>query len=306
LEELSVSLFNLQTKGILIELIVLMDNELKSIKTTNILLRISAGGGQIFTIINFENEITFFLNIDKKIKISSIENKDESATNIHSTISEGILLFQNLKTTAIPVIHLSGYPEISFYASKEWVKTGDKINISWEVNHAQSVLLLPQNISLSQKGSMFIQIDMDCLLTIQAKNENISAEKRIFIKALTRLGLSFTVQILTAKLNNYIPLEPHPEIPFNYAIPPDCDVRLFWEADIMGILSEDDWGEIPVIGYRDIQFKKDASLQFTWKTIFELKKITLSFYILTEASPIKSPKKEKSTNSIFSFLKKRP
>jgi len=44
LEELSVSLFNLQTKGILIELIVLMDNELKSIKTTNILLRISAGG----------------------------------------------------------------------------------------------------------------------------------------------------------------------------------------------------------------------------------------------------------------------
>ena len=306
LEELSASLFNLQTKGILIELIVVMDNELKSIKSTNILLRIAAAGGQIFTIINLENEITFFLNIDKKIKISSIENKDESATNIHSTISEGILLFQNLKTTAIPVIHLSGYPEISFYASKEWVKTGDKINISWEVNHAQSVLLLPQNISLSQKGSMFIQIDMDCLLTIQAKNENISAEKRIFIKALTRLGLSFTVQILTAKLNNYIPLEPHPEIPFNYAIPPDCDVRLFWEADIMGILSEDDWGEIPVIGYRDIQFKKDASLQFTWKTIFELKKITLSFYILTEASPIKSPKKEKSTNSIFSFLKKRP
>jgi len=306
LEELSVSLFNLQTKGILIELIVLMDNELKSIKTTNILLRISAAGGQIFTIINFESEITFFLNIDKKIKISSIENKDESATNIHSTISEGILLYQNLKTTAIPVNHLSGYPEISFYASKEWVKTGDKINISWEVDQAQSVLLLPQNISLSQKGSMFIQIDMDCLLTIQAKNENITAEKRIFIKALTRLGLTFTVKILTAKLNNYIPLESHPEIPFNYAIPPDSDIRLFWEADKIGILTEEDWGELPVIGYRDIQFKKDANLQFTWKTIFELKKITLSFYILPETSPIKAPKKEKSTNSIFSFLKKRP
>ena len=259
-----------------------------------------------FTIINFESEITFFLNIDKKIKISSIENKDESATNIHSTISEGILLYQNLKTTAIPVNHLSGYPEISFYASKEWVKTGDKINISWEVDQAQSVLLLPQNISLSQKGSMFIQIDMDCLLTIQAKNENITAEKRIFIKALTRLGLTFTVKILTAKLNNYIPLESHPEIPFNYAIPPDSDIRLFWEADKIGILTEEDWGELPVIGYRDIQFKKDANLQFTWKTIFELKKITLSFYILPETSPIKAPKKEKSTNSIFSFLKKRP
>ena len=71
LEEISVSLFNLQTKGILIELIILMDNEIKSIKTTNILLRISAAGGQIFTILNLENEITFFLNIDKKIKISS-------------------------------------------------------------------------------------------------------------------------------------------------------------------------------------------------------------------------------------------
>ena len=51
LEEISVSLFNLQTKGILIELIILMDNEIKSIKTTNILLRISAAGGQIFTIL---------------------------------------------------------------------------------------------------------------------------------------------------------------------------------------------------------------------------------------------------------------
>jgi hypothetical protein len=306
LEELSVYLFNLQTIGILIELIVLMDNEIKSIKTTNILLRISAAGGQIYTIKNLENEITFFLNIDKKIRISSIENNDESVTNIHSTISEGISIYQNLKTSAIPIIHLSGCPEISFYASEEWVKTGDKINITWEVDQAQSILLLPQNISLSQKGSMSIQINMDCLLTIQAKNENITAEKRIFIKALTRLGLSFTVQILPAKLNNYIPLEPHPEIPFNYAIPPDCDVRLFWEADTMGILAENDWGEIPVIGYRDIQFKKDASLQFTWKTIFELKKITLSFYILPEASPIKATKKEKSINSIFSFLKKRP
>jgi hypothetical protein len=306
LEEISVSLFNLQTKGILIELIILMDNELKSIKTTNILLRISAAGGQIFTILNLENEITFFINFDKKIKISSTENKYESVTNIQTTITEGILLYQTLKTSAIPIIHLSGCPEISFYASEEWVKTGDKINITWEVDQAQSILLLPQNISLSQKGSMSIQINMDCLLTIQAKNENITAEKRIFIKALTRLGLSFTVQILPAKLNNYIPLEPHPEIPFNYAIPPDCDVRLFWEADTMGILAENDWGEIPVIGYRDIQFKKDASLQFTWKTIFELKKITLSFYILPEASSIEVPKKEKSKNSIFSFLKKRP
>ena len=55
------------------------------------------------------------------------------------------------------------------------------------------------------------------------------------------MGLSFSVQILTTKLNNYIPLASHPEIPFNYAIPPDCDVRLFWEADKMGILSEDDF-----------------------------------------------------------------
>ena len=59
------------------------------------------------------------------------------------------------------------------------MKTGEKINISWEVDQAQSVLLLPQNISLSQKGSMFIQIDMDCLLTIQAKNENISANEQM-------------------------------------------------------------------------------------------------------------------------------
>ena len=73
LEEISVSLFNLQTKGILIELIILMDNEIKSIKTTNILLRISAAGGQIFTILNLENEeiidTTFYTTPKFPIKI---------------------------------------------------------------------------------------------------------------------------------------------------------------------------------------------------------------------------------------------
>lgn len=305
LEDIASNLFNLQNKGVFIELIVLMDNEIKSIKTTNTLLRISAGGGQIFTYCDLENTTIFFLNFDKKISISNEEINEEPKQDIQSSIKKGILVFQNLKEKATPVIHQSGCPEISFTASNEWVKCGDKINLIWEVAQGQSVHLLPQDLSLPLKGSIEVQINTDSLFTIQVKNENLTVEKRIFVKSLTSYGLNFSVQILTNNLNTFIPLEAHPEIPFHYAIPPNCDIRLNWEADKMGILKEEKWGELPVNGYRDIQFKEDTILDFTWKTIFEIKKINLHFYIMREKRMPEIPKKEKTIHPIFRLFKKR-
>lgn len=305
LDELSVSLFNLQTKGILIELIILMENENKSIKITNTLLRIAAGGGQIHCYDNQENKIGYFINIDKKINISAIELTNEIETDQHKRITNGILNFQDLKTQAKPIVHQSGNPQIYLSASNEWVKTGEKITLSWEVDQAESIILMPLNLSIPLKGSYDVQIDMDYLFSIQAKNNNAISEKRIFVKALTSLGLSFYVFISTDKLDEYIPLHAHPEIPFHYAIPPACHLRLYWEADRMGILNEEIWGEIPANGFRDIQFKEDSSLHFTWKTIFETKKTILHFYILQDNQSFQSQKQAKKLPSFLELFKKR-
>ena len=304
-EDISSSLFILQNKGVLIEFIILMENEMKSIKTSNTLLRVSAGGGQLYTLLNHKNENSYFINIDKKIRLSSIEPNEETMEDTYSKLTNGIIKFNSLKLKSNPVLHKSGCPEIIFSASKEWVKAGDKINLFWEVDQAQSVHLSPQELSLPLKGSIEVEINMDCLFTIQAINENLTSEKRIFIKSLTSNGLNFSVQILTNNLNDYIPLTSHPEIPFHYAIPPDCHIRLSWEADQMGILKEEKWGELPVHGYRDIQFNEDTTLVFILKTIFELKKINLYFYILREKPIPELSKEEKTSNFLFNIFKKR-
>ena len=306
LDELSVSLFNLQTKGILIELIILMENENKSIKITNTLLRIAAGGGQIYCSSDNENKFGYFINIDKKIHISANELTNEIETNVLTRITNGILNFQDLKAESIPIVHQSGNPQIHLTASKEWVKTGEKITLSWEVFQAESVILMPLNLRLPPKGSYDVQINMDYLFSIQAQNDNAISEKRIFVKALKSLGLSFSLYISTDKLKDYIPLHAHPEIPFHYAIPPACHLRLYWEADRMGILNEEKWGEIPANGFRDIQFKEDSSLHFTWKTIFETKNTILHFYILQENQTLPSQKQAKKLPSFLKFFEKRP
>lgn len=306
LENISFHLFQKQNKGVFIELIILMNNTPKTIKITNILLRIASGGGQIYYIDKDSNEDDCFLNIDKKIIISSKETEDDVKVDAQSQLANSTLLFKSLTETAFPVVHQSGQPDILFSASKEWVKAGDNIELTWQVEQAQSVILLPQNISVPLNGKTDIKINTDCLFTLQAKNEEIISEKRIFIKAVNSLGLTFSVYISTDQLAGYMLLQAHPEIPYHYAIPPDSHVRLHWESDRMGILSEKNWGEMPVNGFREMQIKEDAIFQFTWKTVFDIKLINLHFYILQEKKPQKAQKKEPERPSLFKLFKRRP
>ena len=305
LEEISSSIYNLQSKGIYVEFIVIMENGSKSIKTTNTLLRISAAGGELHCLEADEEEITYFIHIDKRIALSSKGFDYHVDPDIQPHLSRDEAIYQQFKEKAKLIVHQSGSPEIIGYASHEWVKKGEKVHIFWEIEQAQTVILYPQKIELPLKGNIEIQINNDCLFSIQAKNDNIIKEKRIFVKALTSLGITFSVFVATDPSQEFIPLSTHPDIPFHYAIPSACALRLHWEAEQIGILMEDNWGEIPSNGFRDMQCNENTTLHFKWKTVFDIKNIDLHFYILDEGIKEESPKTEKAARSIFSFFKRR-
>lgn len=305
LEEISSSIYNLQSKGIYVEFIVIMENGSKSIKTTNTLLRISAAGGELHCLEDDASEITYFIHIDKRIALSSKGFDYHVDPDIQPHLSRDEAIYQQIKEKAKLIVHQSGSPEIIGYASHEWVKKGEKVHIFWEIEQAQTVILYPQKIELPLKGNIEIQINNDCLFSIQAKNDNIIKEKRIFVKALTSLGITFSVFVATDPSQEFIPLSTHPDIPFHYAIPSACALRLHWEAEQIGILMEDNWGEIPSNGFRDMQCNENTTLHFKWKTVFDIKNIDLHFYILDEGIKEESPKTEKAARSIFSFFKRR-
>ena len=305
LEEISSSIYNLQSKGIYVEFIVIMENGSKSIKTTNTLLRISAAGGELHCLEDDAAEITYFIHIDKRIALSSKGFDYHVDPDIQPHLSRDDAIYQQIKEKAKLIVHQSGSPEIIGYASHEWVKKGEKVHIFWEIEQAQTVILYPQKIELPLKGNIEIQINNDCLFSIQAKNDNIIKEKRIFVKALTSLGITFSVFVATDPSQEFIPLSTHPDIPFHYAIPSACALRLHWEAEQIGILMEDNWGEIPSNGFRDMQCNENTTLHFKWKTVFDIKNIDLHFYILDEGIKEESPKTEKAARSIFSFFKRR-
>jgi hypothetical protein len=305
LEEISSNIYNLQSKGIFVEFIVIMENGNKSIKTTNTLMRMSAAGGELYCTEDDEQDVAYFVHIDKRIALNSNGVDYHIDTDIQAHLRRDEAIYQQIKEKAKRLVHQSGSPEIVGYASQEWVKKGEKAHIFWEVEQAQSVILYPQKIELPLKGSMEIQINNDCLFSIHAKNDNIITEKRIFIKALTSLGLTFSVFIAKDPSQEFIPLSGHPDIPFHFAIPPACTLRLYWEAEQMGILNEDTWGEIPSNGFRDMQCNENTALHFKWKTVFDIKNIDLHFYILEEDIKEEMPKTEKAARSIFSFFKRR-
>lgn len=305
LEEMAANIYNLQSKGIFVEFIVIMENGNKAIKTTNTLLRISAAGGELYCLEDEAEEVTYFVHIDKRIALNSNGLDYHIDTDIQSHLKCEEAIYQRIKEKAKLIVHQSGSPEIIGYASQEWVKKGEKTHIFWEVEQAQSVILYPQKIELPLKGSMEIQINNDCLFSIQAKNDNIVTEKRIFIKALTSLGITFSLSIATDPSQDFIPLSTHPDIPFHYAIPPACNLRLCWEAEQTGILKEDSWGEIPSNGFRDMQCNENTVLHFKWKTVFDIKNIDLHFYILHEVIKEEIPKTEKAARSIFSFFRRK-
>ena len=305
LEEISSSIYNLQSKGIYVEFIVIMEYGSKSIKTTNTLLRISAAGGELHCLEDDASEITYFIHIDKRIALSSNGFDYHVDPDIQPHLSRDEAIYHQIKEKAKLIVHQSGSPEIIGYASHEWVKKGEKVHIFWEIEQAQTVILYPQKIELPLKGNIEIQINNDCLFSIQAKNDNIIKEKRIFVKALTSLGITFSVFVATDPSQEFIPLSTHPDIPFHYAIPSACALRLHWEAEQIGILMEDNWGEIPSNGFRDMQCNENTTLHFKWKTVFDIKNIDLHFYILDEGIKEESPKTEKAARSIFSFFKRR-
>lgn len=305
LEEISSNIYNLQSKGIFVEFIVIMENGNKSIKTTNTLMRMSAAGGELYCLEDRAEEVAKFVHIDKRIALNSIGFDYHIDTDIQTHLRHEEAIYQKVKEKAKLIVHQSGSPEIIGYASHEWVKKGAKTQIFWEVEQAQSVILFPQKIELPLKGSIEIEINNDCLFSIQAKNDNIITEKRIFIKALTTLGITFSVFIATDPSHEFIPLSTHPDIPFHYAIPPACTLRLYWEAEQMGILNENTWGEIPSNGFRDMQCNENTVLHFKWKTVFDVKNIDLHFYILEATMEEEIPKIEKNERSILSFFRRR-
>ena len=305
LEEISSNIYNLQTKGIFVEFIVIMENGNKSIKTTNTLMRMSAAGGELYCLEDGAEEIANFVHIDKRIALNSNGVDYHIDTDIQTHLRHEEAIYQKVKEKAKLIVHQSGSPEIIGYASQEWVKKGERTHIFWEVEQAQSVILYPQKIELPLKGSIEIQINNDCLFSIQAKNDNIVTEKRIFVKALTSLGITFSVFVATDPSQEFIPLSTHPDFPFHYAIPPACTLRLEWEAEQIGILMEDTWGEIPSNGFRDMQCNENMTFHFKWKTVFDIKNIDLHFYILDEGKKEETPKTEKTARSIFSFFKRR-
>lgn len=305
LEEISSNIYNLQSKGIFVEFIVIMENGNKSIKTTNTLMRMSAAGGELYCLEDGAEEIANFVHIDKRIALNSNGVDYHIDTDIQTHLRHEEAIYQKVKEKAKLIVHQSGSPEIIGYASQEWVKKGERTHIFWEVEQAQSVILYPQKIELPLKGSIEIQINNDCLFSIQAKNDNITTEKRIFIKALTTLGITFSVFIATDPSQEFIPLSAHPDIPFHFAIPPACNLRLYWEAEQIGILNENTWGEIPSNGFRDMQCNENIVLHFKWKSVFDVKNIDIHFYILDEGIQKETAKIEKAARSVFRFFKRR-
>ena len=126
LEEISSNIYNLQSKGIFVEFIVIMENGNKSIKTTNTLMRMSAAGGELYCLEDGAEEVANFVHIDKRIALNSngIDYYIDTDIQTHLRLEEAI--YQKFKEKAILIVHQSGRPEIIGMLLKSGLKREKK------------------------------------------------------------------------------------------------------------------------------------------------------------------------------------
>jgi len=264
------------------------------------LMRLSAGGGHIFTARSGADRTSSqSALLDKVILLSENTPVKASAAEEQADRSAAAERFRLLSRDAEPVVHRSGIPWIAFQASPEWVKQGDSVYLQWLAQPARTVTLYPGGLVFPPEGSHTCTLEEDTLFSLQAHNGKDTAERRLFVKVFSQRGVDFQLETSPGGQGPFITLTAHPSIPGHFALPPDSPVRISWEAERMGVLSERNWGEIPLCGHRLVEFREDTTLLFTWKTMFEEQQTTLHFYILTEE------KKEKE-KSWFGFFRKRP
>jgi len=302
LEKMEAEIFKLQNRGVHVELIVFLAQSERGLRNMNTLKRMAISGSNIALVSIPESNqfIECFAILDKKQLISNVDYG--SVNNIGELIYNKVKEFQVILSKSETLDYAVNNININFQVNKTEVQPGDLIELYWEVENADFILLDPAVGAVATSGNITIPVFEDTLFRIKASNKTGVLIKSIFIKIVDDAFIELKISVYDPASTDFVPLESANPPHHSYAVLKGDRIKVEWSTKANGILKEARLGFINIFGEHVFQIFENENYIFTLETTLGVynRKLDL-FAVVDQSSQLNSNPIEpiKKTNSPF-------
>lgn len=284
LEKMEAEIFKLQNRGIHIELIVFLAQNERGLRNMNSLKRMAIAGSNIALVSISESRqvLECFAILDKKQLISNMDYGQ--VTNTGELIYNKAKEFQVLSSKSEKLDYSVSNIHINLQVDKTEVQPGDMIELFWEVENADFILLEPALGSVNTSGNITLPVFEDTLFRIKASNKSGILIKSVFIKVVDDAFIELKISVYDPSAADFVAIESANPPHHSYAVFKGDRIKMEWSTKANGILKEDRLGFINVIGEHLFQIFENEKYIFTLETTMGIYNRKLELFAVADQS----------------------
>jgi hypothetical protein len=281
---LSKNLLQISNNNLAIEIIMTSNNDKKSLQFVNLCKRLIDAGASMYWYNNaaFFNEEEFFGIFDKAYVIAKMNSK-KTTDNAEEFVRFKNSFFKNILLKSKKIELFSGNIKVDFNTDKTITQKNEKVLLSWNIENAYHASILPNIGDVSSSGSKIIQISKDQSYVLTATNKESIISKKVYIKVLDTRGIEFDISVFDPILNIPIKIDSSTLNEGHYAVYLGQSVKVSWDINMMGKLSEDSIGSLPLSGFHEFEILKNTTFVFTLNTLENTQKKIIVFHTFEDA-----------------------
>jgi hypothetical protein len=281
---LSKNLLQISNNNIAIEIIIISNNDKKSLQFVNLCKRLIDAGASIFWHKDavFFNEEEFFGVFDKTYVIAKI-SADKTTDNAEEFVRFKNSFFRNILLKSKKIELLSGNIKVDFNTDRTIIQKNEKVMLRWHIENAYHASIEPNIGDVSLSGSKTVRILKDQSYLLTATNKESVISKTVYIKVFETKEIEFDISVFDPILKVPIKIESSTLNDGHYGVYFGQSVKISWNINMIGKLNEDSLGSLPLSGFHEFEILKNTPFIFTLNTLENTQKKTIVFHAFEDA-----------------------
>lgn len=281
---LSKNLIQISNNNLAIEIIITSNNDNKSLQFVNLCKRLIDAGVSMYWYKNAEffNEEEFFGVFDKTYAIAKMST-EKTTDNAEEFVRFKNNFFKNILLKAEKFELLSGNIKIDFNTDRTIIQKNEKVMLSWHIENAYHASIEPNIGDVSLSGSKIVRVLKDQSYVLTATNKESIISKVVFIKVFDTKEIEFDISVFDPILNIPIKIESSTLNDGHYGVYLGQLIKVSWDLNMMGKLSEDSIGNLPLSGFHEFEILKNTTFVFTLNTLENTQKKIIVFHTFEDA-----------------------
>ena len=120
---------------------------------------------------------------------------------------------------------------------------------------------------VASEGNKTLFIGEDTKYTLEAKNNDLTVRKSLFVRVINGNDLQMEVEAFDPIVKNYIPIKSASKNENLYAAYIDQKIKISWNISTVGKLSESFLGKLELIDQHEFILTQNKSFVFTFKSV---------------------------------------